>query len=162
MKNSPRLFKHFLAIFVVLAYLLTPGTVNGQTPEGWSRFDNDSEIQITSVAALTISDSGDIYAAGSFDTPAGVLPSAIARWNGETWVFLASAIEPEGHIVPPRCNLAYLLSVYLAELAAYVDNSRRSPKDTPHRFKPRIEHYYSRCSRPHGLPALSSPTRDVE
>jgi trimeric autotransporter adhesin len=99
MKNSPRLFKHFLAIFVVLAYLLTPGTVNGQTPEGWSRFDNDSEIQITSVAALTISDSGDIYAAGSFDTPAGVLPSAIARWNGETWVFLASAIEPEGHIV---------------------------------------------------------------
>ena len=97
MKNSKGIFKHLLAIVVVLTHLLTPGTVAGQISEGWSRIDGDTEVRITSVSALASSDSGDIYAAGSFDTPAGLLPSAIARWNGDTWIFLASAIGPESH-----------------------------------------------------------------
>ncbi|MBN1575655.1 MAG: hypothetical protein JW913_03835 [Chitinispirillaceae bacterium] len=45
------------------------------------------------VAALTIDDSGNVYAGGFFDSAGGVAAGNIAKWDGETWSALGSGVN---------------------------------------------------------------------
>jgi hypothetical protein len=46
------------------------------------------------VQALHVTDSGDLYVAGSFDLAGGVAVDSVARWNGSQWSAIATGLGP--------------------------------------------------------------------